>query len=1380
MTTPELEALQRKLRRGARWIAASVAVVAGVVLVAWQRDVGDLFAFSQQQVPTAPATALIALMLALGLMANAREAQETSRSGRALARVLPWTVLALALLFVAAYAFGFEVPVEQWLAGPAETREGIVIGRISGITAALFAVIAVSLVIGHGRLADFQGRVAAVALGAAFLVLQGYVLGAPPLYGSNTIPVAAPTAILLLLLALASLLLSVPTSWPLRVLLPIGRIGVLPTPRNFISLALLLAMLVVSSGYFWFLSQRRRAETDAVSTLAGIAELKAAEISRWHLGLRSTAHALANAPLDAQRLRAVMGDTGSESRNEVRRWLAGVRAENGFEVAAIYATDGRELLRVVAPDARRTPLLREQLGRLAADSLHVSAAYLAAGALRQAFWVPLHLDQPRRNMPDAWIVFVAALDRDLRAALTDGPGNFRSGDFSLWQVERDSVRAVLGPFRKGILPMTRAQPRDSLYTRILYEPLASPLGYVGPGFDSALVRAVMRPVQGTPWQLVAMVDESELGAPALAAAARATVLSLAFLLSVGALTYALWYRRDLARTQMELALIAERERSVREVEASEQRYARAMRGTTDGLWDMNMITGEAYVSPRWREIAQIPADAPVRNEEEFLSFIHPDDVPRQRAAMQAHVERGEPYDLELRLHPRLGLGTRWIRTRAEVERDASGRPVWMAGAITDITRQQLAEAKVRQTERVLRVRSAVNRAIVRSESEAALLQTICDIGVRVGGYRMAWIGCKMDDAEKSVHPVAVAGDERGYLKENPITWGDGPRGQGPTGRCIRTQQVQVAQDLLAERNYAPWREAARERGFQSSASIPLVIAGQVFGGLMLYSAEPHAFDAEEVDLLTVLGEDISFGIGALRNFLNLQQQQEQLTLFRQAIDRSADAIFVADVATGTFVDFNVACLHQLGYSAEELSRLGPADIVSDLGARGGLGAVVNAVREAGGIVRASLHRRKDGSEVPVEVALSVLDLGGRTLILGIARDISDRLKADSDREELQQMLNRAQKMESVGRLAGGVAHDFNNLLTVINTTAELALGEAPEDSALRRDLLEIRAAGNRAAALTRQLLAFSRQQVLKREVLALNDVVSGFLKLVSRVIGEDIHLEVRLGHDVPNIEGDANQLEQVLMNLCVNARDAMPRGGTLTIGTGTAIVDDEHAARREGMSAGRYATLSITDTGIGIDKATQAKIFEPFFTTKEVGRGTGLGLSTVYGIVKQSGGSIWVYSEVGKGTTFKIYLPITEAQREAASVTPSRAALSGRETILVVEDEASIRMVARRVLERAGYTVLEADSGLAALGVIDAAAPKLDLVMTDLVMPGMTGIELAAELRQRRPNLKVLFTSGYSADAVADRLPHDGDWNFIAKPYGMQELVVEIRRILDS
>jgi two-component system, cell cycle sensor histidine kinase and response regulator CckA len=680
------------------------------------------------------------------------------------------------------------------------------------------------------------------------------------------------------------------------------------------------------------------------------------------------------------------------------------------------------------------------------------------------------------------------------------------------------------------------------------------------------------------------------------------------------------------------------------------------------------------------------------------------------------------------------------------------------------------------------MRSAVDQAMIRANSEPELLQAVCETGVTAGGYRLAWIGYKQDDAERSVRPVAMAGSDVGYVRNIQVSWSaDSPNGQGPTGKCLRSGEVYVAQNLQDEAGFGAWRSTAEQMGFRSSIAIPIRAEGEVLGALMLYSSEAYAFDAEEISLLTELGQDISFGIGSLRDHITLTEQREQLTLFRQAIEQSADAIFVADVATGLFVDFNAAALRELGYTAEELRTLHVWDIVAEISTPHDLGPLAVEVRALEGVVRRSDHRRKDGSVIPTEVALSVIDLGQRSVIVGIARDISDRLRAETQQEALEQQLVRAQRLESIGRLAGGIAHDFNNLLTVINATTDLAIHELPEESPLRGELGHVRAAGERAKLLTRQLLAFSRQQVLKREVLNTNAIVSGFQDMLARVIGEDIRVELQLGEQVPSILADAGQLEQVLMNLCVNARDAMPAGGRLTIRTERYehVATDTDAP--EAMPSGTYARLSVADTGTGMDEETLAKVFEPFFTTKEVGQGTGLGLATVYGIVSQSGGFVNIESTVGHGTAVFVALPSTRhvTPLDQPVIAPP-SEMRGKETILIAEDEDAIRMVATRVLERAGYTVVSAASGELALEQLATYEGTINMLMTDLVMPGMTGLQLAHEVRRLYPTLKVLFASGYSADAAEGNLAEFEGWNFIAKPYGVKELAAEVRRILDS
>ena len=363
-------------------------------------------------------------------------------------------------------------------------------------------------------------------------------------------------------------------------------------------------------------------------------------------------------------------------------------------------------------------------------------------------------------------------------------------------------------------------------------------------------------------------------------------------------------------------------------------------------------------------------------------------------------------------------------------------------------------------------------------------------------------------------------------------------------------------------------------------------------------------------------------------------------------------------------------------------------------------------------------------------------------VLGVATDITERKRVEEALEQSEEQLRQAQKMDAIGQLAGGVAHDFNNLLTVINGCSSALLQRVAGHEALSGPVAEIARAGQRAAALTYQLLAFSRRQVLTPEVLDLNAVAADSEKLLRRLIGEDIELVTVLRPALGSVRVDPGQLQQVILNLAVNARDAMPQGGTLTIETAKAELDEAYARDHPGVEPGQYVMLAVSDTGCGMDAATRSRIFEPFFTTKEPGKGTGLGLATVYGIVKQSGGHVWVYSEPGLGTTFKIYLPRVAAAAEA----PARPSLpepapGGSETIRLVEDEDQVRALVRGVLEEAGYRVLVAGRGDEALRVAAEHVGPLDLLLTDVVMPGMSGRELAARLSGRRADLRVLYMS---------------------------------------
>lgn len=395
-------------------------------------------------------------------------------------------------------------------------------------------------------------------------------------------------------------------------------------------------------------------------------------------------------------------------------------------------------------------------------------------------------------------------------------------------------------------------------------------------------------------------------------------------------------------------------------------------------------------------------------------------------------------------------------------------------------------------------------------------------------------------------------------------------------------------------------------------------------------------------------------------------------------------------------------------------------------------------------------------------------------ILGIGRDVTERV-------QLEQQLRQAQKMEAVGRLAGGIAHDFNNILTAITGYADLLLEDLSPTDPRRQDAEEVRKAAQRAAGLTRQLLAFSRQQMLQPSVIDVNALVGDLQKMLGRLLGEDVEFGTRLDPAVGRVKADPGQLEQVLMNLAVNARDAMPQGGKLTLETANVEMDERYAADHYPARPGPFVMIAVSDTGTGMSEETQAHMFEPFFTTKEKGKGTGLGLATVYGIVKQSGGFIWVYSELGHGSTFKIYLPrVGERSERAAEAAPIEAAASrGTETVLLAEDEPPVRAIARQVLERHGYTVLEAPSAESALDIATRYSGTIHLLLTDVIMPGMNGRELATRLAGIRPEARVIFMSGYTDDAVTRHGVLESGSTYLQKPFTPDAIARKVREVLD-
>ena len=499
-----------------------------------------------------------------------------------------------------------------------------------------------------------------------------------------------------------------------------------------------------------------------------------------------------------------------------------------------------------------------------------------------------------------------------------------------------------------------------------------------------------------------------------------------------------------------------------------------------------------------------------------------------------------------------------------------------------------------------------------------------------------------------------------------------------------------------------------------------------------------------------------------------QALEESEQRFRKLVDASFDAIVITQLGVVREVNRGFVEMFRLESEANAIGR--PAVEFSAPETRD---MVDRHVREGIEGAYDFVGLRADGTKILVAVTARAHEVDGRPGRISALRNVTNQ-------RTLEEQFRQAQKMEAVGRLAGGVAHDFNNLLTVISSHAQFIHDELGPHDPRREDSDQILKASATAASLTRQLLAFSRQEVIQQRRVDLRSLVASSDKLLRRLIGEDVTLNTMLSDHPLVVNVDAGQFEQVMMNLAVNARDAMPRGGTLTIETSLAELDDTYAEAHWPATAGKFAMIAISDTGVGMDKQTRARIFEPFFTTKEVGKGTGLGLATVYGIVKQSGGFIWVYSEPSRGTTFKVYLPLHgESDSAAAADAASPTELPrGTEAVLLAEDAPAVRSAVRRILERLGYSVLEAPSGKAALDIARHQQTHVDLLITDVVMPEMSGRELAEQFVALRPHGKVLYMSGYTDDAVLRHGVLSSDVEFIQKPFTKEMLANKIRAVL--
>ena len=772
--------------------------------------------------------------------------------------------------------------------------------------------------------------------------------------------------------------------------------------------------------------------------------------------------------------------------------------------------------------------------------------------------------------------------------------------------------------------------------------------------------------------------------------------------------------------------ITERKRAEESLRESEARLNEAQHNAHIGSW--RYVPGEPVVfSDEMYELYKLPRDVSPTYDV-LQSAKHPEDRAHNNPAFQEAVESGAlDFQNEFRIVWPDGQ-VRNVSALGKIRRDADGRAIEIVGTLQDITERKQAEAVLKETQR----------------AKTELLE-------------------KLNEAQH----FAAIGSWDWDLHTNHVWWSDETyRIFGVTPQDF-VPSYESNGKFIHPDDFAKYTRSF-EHALQTGEPLDFEVRLMANNGLVKHCQVRAKTISDDS------GQPIRF-IGTVMDITDRKRAEAEHLRLVTAIEQSAEAVMITNTS-GNIEYVNPAFTRMTGYSREEVLGLNPRILKSekqDPAFYQKLWATISK----GEIWRGEVsNRKKDGSLFTEEMNIAPVrgELGEITHYIATKQDVTER-------RHLEEQFRQAQKMEAVGRLAGGIAHDFNNLLTIIIGYSEMAQEDLDPQGRTASYLAEILRAGNRAASLTRQLLAFSRQQVLAPRVLDLNALVDDVAKMLRRLLGEDIDLVIVPDSALGRVKADSGQIDQILMNLAVNARDAMPQGGKLTIETANVDLDEAYADSHVVVPPGCYVMLAMSDSGIGMDAETQSHIFEPFFTTKEKGKGTGLGLAMVYGTVKQSGGFIWVYSEPGGGTTFKIYLPRVEDADGSVQASAARGRpVTGSETILLVEDEEGLRALAARILQDRGYTVLESTSPEDALQIGERHKGPIDLLLTDVVMPKMSGRMIAEHLALLRPDMKVLYMSGYTDDASVHHEVREEGTAFLQKPFTPSTLAQKVREVLDA
>jgi PAS domain S-box-containing protein len=1078
--------------------------------------------------------------------------------------------------------------------------------------------------------------------------------------------------------------------------------------------------------------------------LSDTARDRGAAIERWvaaGLADAATVAALprARALVTRQPGRALPGAVADETRAQLANFLTAFVQDRRLLGGFLVSDDGRTVAESWVP------------GVAAARALAIPRKVAAAGSpglvmIRDSNGRPVVVFTARmRSGPGAGSAAptgVASLVADAGAWLYPFLSMRASGSVSAETllVRREADRVVyLSPVRFARSPaLELARPLETAGLAAARAVTATVASGAFVDYRDVPVIAAVRRVRSTDWALVAKVDRAEVLAPYRAEIRAAVVGRLLGYVAILALGLAFWRGLRLAHYKA----LAE----------SETRFALLRDSANDAILFLAADGRIVDANARAEELYG-------RRRSELVGLSLPD--------LRAEGCRDEAGEALARV---LAEGASVVET-THVSADGRELPVEVSSRATrigddrmivvivrDLSTRHAAEARIAFLDRLLRTISEVNQLIVREKDRERLLVGVCCALVEHGGFRMAWVGFT-NPGDQRVVPAATAGFEEGYLQRADIRYDDSPQGRGPTGSAIREGREVVVADMETDERFGPWRADARRHDYRSSMAAPIRIDGAVVGALNVYAERPDVFVDEVVRLVVELAGDIGHALAALDRDAALRESEAR---YRLLAENATDLIYLWSLGPEPgFAYVSPAALSVTGYDPQEF--LTDPSLYTTI-AHPDDAATVRRVLAANldpaePLLVRFLHRQ--GTIVWTEQRhVLVRDEQGRPVAVeGIVRDVTAQRHA-------QEQLLQAQKMESVGRLASGVAHDFNNLLQALMGVGQLLRMQPDDPEAVSGAIAELETYVKRGADLARQLLLFSRHQVAKREKLDLNVIVGDSASMLRRLLRANVTFSLALAEVPLPVEADRGQIEQVLLNLVVNASDAMPEGGALTVRTG-----------RQGED---WVWLDVGDTGVGIAEDLRGSIFEPFFTTKAQGAGTGLGLSVVQGIVSQHGGRVELTSRVGAGSTFRVVLPyrgsgILRAVRAVAQQAP--AAPARGERILLVEDEPSVRRLFAHVLDRLGYTVVAVGSGEDAGRVSGEAA--FDLLITDAMLPGVSGLAVARASRSRWPGLRVIMMSGYAPSEIADTDVVAEGIEFLQKPVEIDVLARTVRAVLD-